>query len=77
MNLPKKQKEEKGFFYFTRADIAIWYGITMSGLRTRMRKVHLIIKNRILTIEDIKAIFMQVGRSQHCPPEIWALCFGN
>ena len=76
-NLNKNMKEEipknDGRFPngpLTRLDISEWYKITTSALRFRMKKACVCIANRILTIDDGKLIFKELGEPAFLPPEL-------
>ena len=60
----------------TRVELAKWYGITERGLRKRMKKAELCIKNRILTLNDLWTIIEKIGFPPMIPPE-WVSIFDN
>jgi hypothetical protein len=73
-----KQEEENGKSKgITRADIAQWYGISESGLRSRMQKKHLQIANRMLTEDDVRLILSRLGKPCRMPPDLYDFYFGT
>jgi hypothetical protein len=60
-----------------RADIAEWYSIGERALRDRMLKADVHIKNRVLTIDDIRQIINGLGMPPNLPANIHKLLFGT
>jgi hypothetical protein len=60
----------------TRVELAKWYGITERGLRKRMKKADLCIKNRILTFNDLWIIIEKLGLAPMMPSELVSI-FNN
>jgi hypothetical protein len=54
-----------------RADISEWYGIKERALRNRMQKADIQIKNRVLTITDIKCIIDKLGIPPNIPQVLY------
>jgi hypothetical protein len=58
-----------------RANIAEWYCIGERALRDRMQKADVQIKNRVLTIDDIKQIIKGLGVPPNLPLHIHKILF--
>ncbi len=71
------QNNETENISITRTDVAGWYGISERGLRYRMNKAKISIKNRILTFDDVKMILIALGVPQNLPPELYNRFFGS
>jgi hypothetical protein len=61
----------------TRLEIAKWYRITDRGLRLRMEVAKLRIKNRVLTLCDMRAIIKELGMPPSMPPTWYNILFGS
>ncbi len=64
---------EKGII--TRIVIAEWYGIKERALRYRFKQAKICIKNRALTLDDIRLIIKHLGMPCYLPIDVKNLLF--
>jgi hypothetical protein len=61
----------------TRIEIAMWYRIGDRGLRKRMEDAKLRIKNRVLTLCDLRVIIKELGMPPAMPSKWHNILFGS
>ena len=59
----------------SRLMLSQWYGLTISGLRSRFKTHGVHLKNRVLTISDVQYVISKCGIPPNLPEDIAKLAF--